>query len=186
MIWHQLSNVYSSKIKNIIYTQLRKEKNHLKFFFFLNKFELRLSTLLLRGRFFYKIINCLNSIKLNLISINGLIINNVNYVTSSQDLIQKRRIRKKKQILSSFRGKRLKWRSYRWKKARFLFWKIRRLSHFNLFWNKKQNTVVNYLEINYKIPAFIVIKQPFIKELVLLKQPKLLTNLIFKKIYFLY
>jgi len=189
IIWHQLSKIYSSKIKNIINKNiLHKKRTDKKFVFFFKTFELRLSTLLLRGRFFHKLINCFNAIKLNLIAINGIIINKINVLVSVLDLIQKRRVKKKKlsSMSSLIRCKRLKWRNYRWKKARFLLWKIRRVSHFNLFWSKKQNNICNYLEINYKIPALIVIKFPFFKELLVLKQPKLITNMIFKKIYFLY
>lgn len=55
-----------------------------------------------------------------------------------------------------------------------------------MYFSRKQNTILNYLEINYKIPALILIKQPFLKELYLNKQPRMLTNIILKKIYFIY
>ena len=55
-----------------------------------------------------------------------------------------------------------------------------------MFWSKKQNTTLNYLEINYKIPAAIVLKQPFLKELFLNRIAKGLTHKILKKIYFIY
>jgi hypothetical protein len=62
-----------------------------KFFFFLQKLELRLSTLLIRSRFFFKLNNAYNAIKLNLILVNGIIINNTNYHLNKLDLFQKRR-----------------------------------------------------------------------------------------------
>jgi hypothetical protein len=102
------------------------------------------------------------------------------------DLFQKKR---QKNIFfknTNKRKERLKWRKFRWKKARFIFWKIRRASNFNMYWVKKQNTTINYLEINYKIPAGILIKKPFLKELYLNRQKKILTNNILKKIYFMY
>ena len=186
IIYHQLNKLYSCKIKNIISKQLKIQKNIKNFFFFFKSFELKLSTLLLRSRFFYKIINCINAVKLKLITINGIIINNTKFLVNTKDIVQKRRKKKQKKTSWSNRVKRLKWRNFRWKKARFLFWKIRRQSHFNLFWTKKQNVFLNYLEINYKIPAFIVLKHPNINEIIILKQPKLLTTLLLKKIYFLY
>jgi len=186
IICHQLNKIYSCKIKNIISKKITRNKNSLKFVFFFKIFELKLSTLLLRSRFFYKIVNCLNAIKLKLITVNGIIINNTKFLVSIKDLLQKCRTKKKNKFPMYTRLKRLKWRNFRWKKARFLFWKIRRQSHFNLFWIKKQNTHLNYLEINYKIPAFIVLRSPLIKEIVLLKQSKLITNTLLKKIYFLY
>ena len=107
------------------------------------------------------------------------------------DLFQKRRKKrrkdfKKKGSLLKKRIIRLKWRKYRWKKARFVIWKIRRFSHFNMHWVKKQNTTLNYLEINYKIPAGIVLKQPFLKELIINQEPKMINNIILQKIFFLY
>lgn len=186
IIYHQLNKIYSYKIRNTISKNIKKEKNILKFIFFFKLFELKLSTLLLRSRFFYKTINCINAIKFKLITVNGIIINDSKFSVIVKDLIQKRRIKKQKKYSTHFRIKRLKWRNFRWRKARFIFWKIRRQSHFNLFWNKKQNTFLNYLEINYKIPAFIVIKLPLIKEILLFKQSKLITPLLLKKIYFLY
>lgn len=184
IIWHQFTKLYTPKIKNIILK--RKKKNSDFFFFFLNKLELRLNVILLRARFFYKLINSSIAIKLNLILINGLIINKINCVVNILDLFQKKR---QKNILfknTVKRKERLKWRKFRWKKARYIFWKIRRASHFNMYWVKKQNTTINYLEINYKIPAGILIKKPFIKELYLNRQKKILTNNILKKIYFMY
>jgi len=55
-----------------------------------------------------------------------------------------------------------------------------------MYFSKKQNTTLNYLEINYKVPALVILKQPFLKELYLNKQPRLLTKIILKKIYFIY
>ena len=55
-----------------------------------------------------------------------------------------------------------------------------------MHWVKKQNTTLNYLEINYKIPAGIVLKQPFLKELIINQEPKMINNIILQKIFFLY
>jgi hypothetical protein len=84
------------------------------------------------------------------------------------------------------RFERLKWRKFRWKKARFIFWKIRKLSNFNLYFVKKENSILNYLEINYKIPAGIVLRSPFFSELILKKQPGILRPSILQKIYFVF
>lgn len=183
---HQLLKMYlPTNKKKYLFTY--KNKIGTKWFsFFLRKLELRLSILLLRARFCYKLINCYSAIKYNLILVNGIIFNKINYVLSCLDLIQKRRSINLFFRLVVSRPARLKWRKKRWRQARYMFWKIRRVSHFNLFWNRKQNTTVNYLEINYKIPACIIIKQPFLKELLLNKQVKMLTLSILKKIYFLY
>lgn len=203
ILWHQLTKMYLPTIKNLTH-QWKKKKNN-KFYFFLNHLELRIATLILRARFCYKLVNSYNAIKYNLITVNGIIINKIWYLLTRLDLVQKRRTLKikpqvhakelkkshtklKKEIIHNeeLRLERFKWRKYHWNKSRYVLWKIRRISHFNMHFAQKQNTSLNYLEINYKIPAFIIIKQPFLKELYLNKQPKMLTNIILKKIYYIY
>lgn len=203
ILWHHLTKVYLPTIKKL--TKHWKQKNNNKFYFFLNQLETRVSTIVLRSRFCYKLVNSYNSIKLNLITINGIIINKIWFLLSILDLLQKRRTlkykpkkriqqkksKKKTQIKLKdqkveLRTERFKWRRYHWNKSRYILWKIRRISHFNMYFSRKQNTILNYLEINYKIPALILIKQPFLKELYLNKQPRILTNIILKKIYFIY
>lgn len=186
LIWHQLSQTYLPRLKN----KLTKRKNT-KFFFLLNYIELRLPVILLRSRFYTKLNNCYESIKKNLICVNGIIIKNKTFLLQKSDLYQKRRhingyLNKEEKSKYKSRIKRLKWRKFRWKKARFIFWKIRRQSHFNLYLNKKINNCFNFLEINYKIPAGIIIKKPSINEILVNKQKNLLSNKILKKIYFLY
>jgi hypothetical protein len=196
-LWHQLTKMYLPTIKKLI-TNWKKNKTN-KFYFFLKNLELRLSTLILRSRFCYKLTNSYNAIKLNLILVNGIIINKIWCFVNIFDLIQKRRTlkpnkKKETKIIKTkikkqknlFRTERYKWRRYHWNKSKYVIWKIRRISHFNLYFSQKQNNFINYLEINYKIPAFIVLKQPFLKELYLNKQPHILTKIILKKIYYLY
>lgn len=183
IIRHQLIKTYLPN-KHKTFFNYTKKLGHSKFFFFLHKLELRLGILLIRARLFYKIINCYNAIKLNLILVNGIIINKINFFLQPLDLIIKRKsfnkqIKKKRLI-------RLKWRKAHWKHARFIFWKIRRTSNLNMYRVRKENTILNYLEINYKIPGFVLLRKPFIKELLLKKEPKILTNIILKKIFFLY
>ena len=190
-----------------INTSVKKKKNN-KFYFFLKHLELRISTIILRARFCYKLVNSYNSIKLHLITVNGILMNKIWYLLTILDLLQKRRtlkhkpkkikhkLHKKKELMQTkkvklkqkleLRTERFKWRRYHWNKSRYVLWKIRRISHFNMYFSRKQNTILNYLEINYKIPALILIKQPFLKELYLNKQPRMLTNIILKKIYFIY
>lgn len=197
ILWHQLIKSYLPTIKKLMH-QSKKKKNN-KFYFFLKYLELRLATLILRARFCYKLINSYNSIKFNLITINGVIINKIWYLVSILDMLQKRRTlktkkplkithkqKKKKKSQIELRTERFKWRRYHWNKSRYVLWKIRRISHFNMYFSRKQNTILNYLEINYKIPAAILIKQPFLKELYLNKQPRILTKNILKKIYYIY
>lgn len=191
ILWHQLKKFYLPALKNLLFSQ--KKIGHNKFYFFLQKLELRLCVLLLRARFCYKLINAYNAIKMNFVLVNGVIMNKIHFLLVIQDLFQKRRLIKRLKLDLTFKRRQLekriirfKWRKYRWKRARFVIWKTRRLSHFNLYWSKKQNTTVNYLEINYKIPACIIIKQPFLKELFLSRNHKILTKAILKKVYFLY
>lgn len=186
LIWHQLIKSYLPKIKNFL---LKKQASSQKYVFFIRKLELRLAIVLLRAKFYYKLINSYNGIKNNLILINGIFINKIYFLLKIQDLFQKRRTKNsfiKKKNEKYKRIIRLKWRKYRWKKARFIYWKVRRTSHFNMYWSRKQNSFLNYLEINYKIPAGIIIKQPFLKELLINKEPNILNNNIIKKIFFLY
>ena len=210
ILWHQLIKMYVPKIKNLTYQYIKKKNN--KFFFFLKNLELRLAPLLLRARFCYKLINAFNAIKYNVILINGVIINKIWYLLNLLDLIEKRRTIKKKILALSEKPRikitikkksikkksikkksikkkrtiRFQWRRYHWNKSKYVLWKLRRISHFNMYFSKKQNTTLNYLEINYKVPALVILKQPFLKELYLNKQPRLLTKIILKKIYFIY
>lgn len=187
ILWHQLTKMYVPSIKKLI-SKWKRQKNS-KFYILLNQLELRLSTLLIRARFCFKLINASNAIKFNLIRVNGFLINRIWYLANILDLIEKLRtlkIKTKKIVPSKIRVKRYKWRRYHWNKSKYVLWKVRRTSHFNLFLSKKQNIILNYLEINYKLPGFIIIKQPFIKELYLNQEIKTLTNSILKKIYFLY
>jgi len=190
LLWLFILKNYSIVSKSIV-KKYKTRVGHVKFFFFLQKFELRLSTLLLRARFFFKIVNALNAIKLNLILINGVIISNTNFLLTPYDLFQKRRkispFKKRTKKFSFKKRKiRLKWRKYRWKKARFIFWQIRRSSNFNLFLSKKKTSFINFLEINYKIPAGVLLRIPLTSELLLNKQSKLSHIHFWKKIYYLF
>jgi hypothetical protein len=80
----------------------------------------------------------------------------------------------------------LKWRNFRWKKARFIFWKIRKQSNLNLFLSKKENSILNYLEINYKIPAGIVLRSPLFSEVLLKNEPGILKPSVLQKIYYVF
>ena len=186
LIWHQFLQIYVPKLKSFI---AKKKNKH--YFLLLNFLELKLAVVLLRSKFYTKLNNCYDGIKKNLISVNGNIINKKNYQLQKLDLFQKRRhinkiINKKKTIKYLSRIKRLKWRKFRWKKARFLFWKIRRQSNFNLYLSRKTTSSFNFLEINYKIPGGIIIKKPFINEIIINRQKNLLSSKILKKIFFLY
>lgn len=78
------------KNKNLF--KYTKKIGHTKFFFFLRRLELRLGVLLLRARFFHKLINCYTAVKLNLILVNGIITNKTNFIVLPLDLILKRRL----------------------------------------------------------------------------------------------
>ncbi len=97
---HQLIKFYLPT-KNKMLVKYTNKLGHKNFFFFLRKLELRLSVLLLRARFFYKLMNCYTAIKLKHILINGIIINKINFLARPLDLLQKRRIfrQKKKGVL---------------------------------------------------------------------------------------
>lgn len=190
ILWHCILRNYGLESKDInkIYV---KKVGHTKFFFLLQKFETRLTTLLFRARFFHRIANAFNAIRLNLIIVNGIIITNTNFLLQPLDLFQKRRNSEflKKNIRKnnfSRRKFRLKWRKYRWKQARFIFWQIRRLSNFNLFLSKKKNSCLNFLEINYKIPAAVLLRFPLTSEILFNKQSKLSNINFWKKIYFVF
>ena len=211
LIWHKIIKIFlpNSKKKWIKY---KKKIGHIKFFYFILKLERRLSTLLLRARFFYKIINSYRAIKYRLVLGNNIIIIRTDFLVNKLDLIQKKRTKipakknnkltikksnKSHKNINSLkknnklcykkkRYERMKWRKNRWKKARFLFWKIRRASHFNMYFAKKETTIFNYLEINYKIPAFFLTRMPLKNEIVLNKQRSLIHSILLSKIYFIY
>ena len=52
--------------------------------------------------------NCVNAIKLKLITVNGIIINNAKFSVNIKDLVQKRRTKKKNKFPVYMRLKRLK------------------------------------------------------------------------------
>lgn len=187
LVWSQFLKNYSKKNRISELFTYKNKIGEKKFFFFLQKLELRLSTLLIRSRFFFKLTNAYNAIKLNLILVNGILINNTNFHLNELDLFQKRRT----SLILFFNKKtkrleRLKWRNFRWKKARFIFWKIRKQSNLNLFLAKKENSILNYLEINYKIPAAIVLRPPFFSELILKNELGILKPSILQKIYYVF
>lgn len=186
LAWHQMAKTYLFNIKHILRQKRWKNKKYSQF---LKHIELRLTTILIRSRFYTKLINSYEGIKKNLLLVNGIIINTTRYILSILDLYQKRRQKRNRIINKNTNYKRytrLKWRKFRWKKARYIFWKIRRISHFNLYLNKKINSSLNYLEINYKIPAGVLIKQPFMKEFIINRQTNIINHKILKKIFFTY
>ena len=203
LIWHKIIKIFlpNSKKKWIRY---KKKISHTKFFYFILKLERRLSTLLLRARFFYKMVNSYKAIKYKLVLVNNIIITKTDFLVNKLDLIQKKRtkipVKKNNKFHKNIKSltkndklcykkkryERMKWRKNKWKKARFLFWKIRRASHFNMYFAKKETTIFNYLEVNYKIPAFILTRVPLKNEIVLNRQRNLAHFILLSKIYFIY
>lgn len=187
LVWRQFSKYYLKKNQRVL-IKYKTKVGHQRFFYFLQKLELRLSTILIRSRFFYKLSNACNAIKLGFILINGIVIKKVNYMVNVLDLFQKRRTLLSENFFNKRQQRldRLVWRHYRWKKARFIFWQVRRASDLNMYHIKKESCMINYLEINYKIPAGIILRNPFFKELVWKKQPGVLKPRILQKIYFVF
>lgn len=191
--WHQYISLYSPELKNKIFKQLEKTPVKNKYSLLLLNMELRLSIILIRARFCYNKPTSYSIVKNRLININGIIIVKINKPVNMFDLVQKRKLIRDTRSKYSYQKRyllkrtiRFKWRKRWWRHSRFLLWQVRRSSHFNMHHSKRTISWINYLEINYKIPAFILIKKPFIGELLINRNNFTISNKVMKKIYFLY
>jgi hypothetical protein len=154
ILWEQYFFYNYLKLKHLKIIKGKYSANA-KFFLLLKHFELRLCTTLMRARFCYKLINSNHAIKSNYILINGYIIRNLFYVLNLLDLFQKRRkIKSKHKQWSEKKRKhfrrvsRFTWRRNRWRYSRFVIWRVRRASQFNMYWSRKTNVIKNYLVVS--------------------------------------
>lgn len=186
----QYSTFYIFKNSIFLKSKYGFNKNYVTF---LERLELRLQILLIRVRFCFNLHTSLFNIKTKKILVNGGIIIKSNYLVNILDLIQKRRIIGffRKHLLSIYwlRMKRI-WR-FRWRfnkrgYAKFLMWRDRRFNELNLYMIKRSSNILNYTDLIYRIPAFIILKQPFISEIIIKQQKKILQTFLLKKLYYLY
>ena len=131
IIWHQLIKVYGKQIKNILYSKKKiKTIFNTNFFFFLRFLESRLNIIILRARFFSK-----------LLLINNFISNNKIHVNKKNK--KKTYLIKPKDWISCFscfrfinqipKFKLVKWHKHKWRK-----WNSNtNINSNNLFWLAK-------------------------------------------------
>ncbi len=183
ILWSQMKILYGRKIKKLIYAKTHwKIAYNNSFCNCLVFLELRLNILSLRIKFVSKLLIANFLIKNMFILINNKPTKK-NYIVRIGDninlllivLTYRKRIKKlKRRLLKAihkFRTKRLK----------------KRLNWYNpLFWRSRKTLILNYMVINYKILAAILIRKPLLGEILIKNNKKLLSLQLLKKIYFLY
>lgn len=183
IIWHQMKILYGKKIKKLIYSKNQwKVAYNNDFFNCLVFLELRLNILLLRMKFVSKLLISNFLIKNNFVLVNNNI-KKKNYIVkigdilslslSSSNIFFKRR---NKIIWRKLR----KLRNFKVKNFKKLCWPK------HLFWRSKNNLILNFILINYKILKGILLRKPLIGEILIKNNKKLLCLQLLKKIYFLY
>lgn len=180
IIWHQMKNLYGKKIKKLVYskTQWKIAYNN-NFYNYLVFLELRLNILLIRIKFVSKLLIANFIIKNNFILINNNI-KKKNYIVKIGDIISLSLSLNNKLYK---RKKKLTWRDLKKFKRNFikkLWWPK------HLFWCSKNNLILNFIIINYKILVGILLRKPLIGEVLIKNNKKLLSLQLLKKIYFLY
>lgn len=171
--------LYGKKVKKLFYANSNWVFNN-NFFNFLILLEIRLNIILLRMSFVLKLLQGNHYIKKKLILVNGLS-KKKNYLVCSGDLIQYNFLFNKAKKRIKF----LKWRKFKWKKWKKRYNKKKKVKFF--FWRVKKNRIIiNYIEINYKLLVGIFLRKPFISEILIRNNRKLLSITLFKKIYFIY
>lgn len=184
IIWHQMKILYGKKIKKLIYSKNQwKVAYNNDFFNCLVFLELRLNVLLLRIKFVSKLLISNFIIKNNFILVNNNYNNKKNYIVKIGDVLS----------LSSSLNLRV------YKRRKKIIWrKLRKLRNFKvknfkkicwpklLFWRTKNNLILNFILINYKVLIGILLRKPLIGEILIKNNKRLLCLQLLKKIYFLY
>lgn len=182
ILLHQMKAIYGKGLKNLNY-----KKNHMKrfygcqFFNLIIYLELRLSVLVQRMYLAKDFLDAKQGILLKEIQVNGVSCSK-NYLVCVGDIIKK----EIKAVENKKRYKLLKsWRRWSWKKWR---WKMKQISMYqqSFYWCTKKSYCLNYIEMNYKIGAGILLKIPSIGEILLKNNRRLLSENLLRKIYNVY
>lgn len=186
LIWHQVSNLYGSKIKNLTYIKNQIVFNS-KFFYYLISIETRLNIIILRIRLFIKLLIVNYYIYKRRIVVNNTI-KSYNYIIKIGDTIQYlpfTNIDLHKNNYKFFLWQ--KWNRLQWRKWKYyLKCNIYNLPLQNFFWLSSKCSIINYIELNYKVFSAVILRYPLLGEIILNKNKKLLSVFILKKIYFMY
>lgn len=186
IMWHYFVGLYGKKIKSLVFNKIGTKFAFGKpFMSMISFFELRLNVLILRMRFAYK------QLEANLLILKGLILVNgikksKNYLVCINDIIKKipMYFHEHKRFFKKKKWRRYKWKRFLKKQKRVLF--LKGIKTTNVFWISKTMLSVNYLEINYRINAGVVLKTPTFGEILISSSKKLLSSTMLKKIYFLF
>ena len=181
-LFFHFSNIYGRKFKHLIFTHsTHKILFGKRFYFVLSFLELRLNILLFRLRFFVRLLDVNLAILNGLIRINGKCIKK-NIIIAILDIIIYKMSLKK-----TSRYNRFIWRDFKWNKWIVLSKKngINR-NWIRLKYKSKVFSIINYLEINYKLLGGCLVRRPFFGEILLGSNQLKYNRLLFKKIYFLY
>lgn len=185
--WHQLSSLYSHSIKNLIHKKNQtKVMFGARFFKMISLLELRLNVLALRMHLSSKLSEVNSLIATGDICLNGLKCHK-NTIVCVGDIVSRKIEGSTK---AHVRTKRLNWRRWKWRKWRRQNKNLQKQSNYALskpaFKKIKTNFTANYIEMNYRIQAGVVIKKPILGEVLLNNKNRMLRSALLRKVYFLY
>lgn len=188
IVWHQLSSLYSHSIKNLIHSKNQtKVMFGARFFKMISLLELRLNILVLRMQLSTKLAEANSLIAEGNIRLNGLKCHK-NTLVCVNDIVSKQLDSNPNK--SGIRTERLNWRRWKWRKWRrknkSLKKHLKQALPTPAFKKIKINLAANYIEMNYKIQAGVVIKKPILGEVLLSNKNRMLRSATLRKIYFLY
>lgn len=183
ILFCHFSKLYGSGFKRFIFVH---SKNKVifgkKFYLLLNLLETRLNILLVRLRFFTKLLLANLAIFDGNIFINGFVVKS-NCLIFVSDLI----LYKFSFLLKASRYLSFNWRFFSWRKwIRFSTNSAVARNWVSIKMLSKICVTVNYLEINYKVQAGILLRKPIFGEILLGSKQVKSQIFLFKKIYFLY
>jgi len=189
IIKHQVLSLYGISLKKLLCKRL-----HLDSFFFnlLTFLELRLSSLVFRIFFFRKLLVAIREILKGGILINGNACHK-NFLVKCKSLIQYRKVFSNSVVFDSlsllnkiFVGKWRKYSWWKWRKKRKKIFTFKKRSSFRVIKKKKINTVINYVESNYRTRDSILLYKPVWGEILIVNKKRMLAYSLLNKIYFLY
>jgi len=145
ILLHHFKAIYGYSLKKLVFTPCYKYCFNAHLFDFFSHIEMLLYVLLVRVKFYLKIIESLSHIKKKILSINGNIIVYPKYLVSVGDILQKCRL----QLFSKrLRFYKYLWRRDRWKKVKYKRSRLSKKRYISIYKFSKKKI---YLLILYRL-----------------------------------
>jgi len=180
ILHHQFQSIFGINLKKIAFIPTCKYGFNYHFFDFWSNIESILCIILLRVKFFSKIVECVSSIKRKQVSLNGNIVLFCKRIVVENSLIQKCRF---KLVDKNIRFIKYSWRRDRWKKSKYILSKNYKKRYISVFVLSRKGIILNYLHVNYNIYSLIFIKKPVFQESLLNFNTRMLDISHFKFLY---